>query len=64
MTASRMSAPPIEGVPAFFLCASGVSSRTLEAPYCRTRIRSMKNGPSSRPRSSATRPAATMRKDG
>jgi hypothetical protein len=32
----------MEGVPAFFLWPSGVSSRTLEAPYCSTRMRSMK----------------------
>jgi len=42
VTASRMSAPPIDGVPVFFWCDSGVSSRTFEAPYCRVRMRSMK----------------------
>ena len=59
-----MSAPPIDGVPAFFLWPSGVSSRTLLAPYWRTRIRSMKAGPRSRPITMAVRPAATIRKDG
>jgi hypothetical protein len=31
----------MEGVPFFFWCASGVSSRTAETPYCLVRIASM-----------------------
>ena len=47
-----------------FLCPSGVSSRTFVEPYWSARMRSMKNGPSRSPTTSATSPAATMRKDG
>ena len=54
----------MDGVPAFFLWPSGVSSRTLLAPYWMTRIRSMKVGPKRSPSTMAVSPAATMRKDG
>jgi hypothetical protein len=64
VTARRMSAPPIDGVPAFFLWPSGVSSRTLVEPYWSSRMRSMKSGPRRSPRRSDTSPAATIRKDG
>ncbi len=64
VTPKRMSAPPIDGVPAFLRCPSGTSSRTFEWPYWRTRIRSMKSGPARSPTRSAVSPAATMRKDG
>ena len=39
--AQRIRPPPIEGVPTFFWCASGVSSRTLLAPCCNLRSASM-----------------------
>ncbi len=52
------------GVPFFFWCVSGVSSRTLLCPCCLRRSRAMSLGPTSIPSSSANTPAAMMRKVG
>ena len=46
---SRMSAPPMVGVPFFFWCVSGVSSRTLLCPCCCRRSRAMSRGPDEHP---------------
>ena len=54
----------MDGVPLFFWCAAGVSSRTLDAPYCLTRIASMYVGPRKRPTSSETSPAMIIRNEG
>ena len=52
------------GVPFFFWCVSGVSSRTLLCPCWLKRSCAMNRGPTSMPSSSAATPAATMRKVG
>ena len=52
------------GVPVFFLCCSGVSSRTLLEPFWRTRMRAMKRGKSQSARTSAVSAAAGMRNEG
>ena len=54
----------LDGVPVFTRWLSGVSSRTFDAPYWISRIRSMNSGPSSRPQSSAVKPAAMIRNEG
>ncbi len=62
-SANRMSEPPIVGVPAFFWCEAGPSSRICW-PYCLERSRSMNQGPSRNEMSSDVMAAARMRVDG
>jgi len=60
---NRISAPPIVGVPAFFLWVLGPSSRICW-PICRDRSRSMNHGPIRNDRISAVIAAARIRIDG
>jgi len=52
------------GVPDFFLCVSGVSSRTFEFPCWIFLRRLISAGPSTMPRTSERMAADTIRKDG
>ena len=58
---ARMSRPPMVGVPAFFWCPFGPSSR-MYWPICITRRRSIIQGPSTSTRKSAVRLATAVRK--
>jgi len=52
------------GVPLFFLCCSGVSSRTLLAPYWLTFKRSMNGGNNHRLTTNTVSAEPRIRKDG
>jgi len=43
--AARITTPPIVGVPFLLRWRSGVSSRTVSAPYCIRRNRPISHGP-------------------
>src|SRR5258708_4649555 len=55
-----ISTPPIVGVPAFFLCSCGPSSR-INWPICNSRSRRISDGPKASPRNMAVRLAYTVR---
>ena len=60
----RMISPPMVGVPFFFRCVSGTSSRMLLWPSWAPRSRSISHGPITIPSNSALTPPATIRNEG